>query len=76
MLEGITPACRGSLAAAQEGRPRARRSQSRCDFHQVRKLAKRARYTAELIAPALGTRTEKAVQAVHPPDHPASGHPG
>jgi CHAD domain-containing protein len=29
------------------------------DLHQVRILAKRARYTAELIAPALGTRTEK-----------------
>jgi len=29
------------------------------DFHQVRKLAKRARYTAELIAPALGSRTAK-----------------
>jgi len=27
------------------------------DFHQVRKLAKRARYAAELIAPALGSRT-------------------
>ncbi len=26
------------------------------DFHQVRKLAKRARYAAELIAPALGSR--------------------
>ena len=46
------------------------------DFHQVRKLAKRARYAAELIAPALGSRTAKARQAVHPPDHPASGHPG
>ena len=29
------------------------------DFHQVRKLAKRARYAAELIAPALGSRTAK-----------------
>jgi CHAD domain-containing protein len=29
------------------------------DLHEVRKLTKRARYTAELIAPALGTRTEK-----------------
>jgi CHAD domain-containing protein len=29
------------------------------DFHQVRKLAKRARYAAELIAPALGSRTLK-----------------
>jgi CHAD domain-containing protein len=29
------------------------------DFHQVRKLAKRARYAAELIAPALGARTAK-----------------
>lgn len=27
------------------------------DFHEVRKSAKRARYTAELIAPALGQRT-------------------
>ncbi len=27
------------------------------DFHEVRKLAKRARYAAELIAPALGSRT-------------------
>jgi CHAD domain-containing protein len=29
------------------------------DFHQVRKLAKRARYAAELIAPALGSRTHR-----------------
>jgi CHAD domain-containing protein len=29
------------------------------DFHQVRKLAKRARYASELIAPALGSRTVK-----------------
>jgi CHAD domain-containing protein len=29
-------------------------------FHEVRKLAKRARYTAELIAPALGRRAHKA----------------
>ncbi len=31
-------------------------------FHEVRKLAKRARYTAELIAPALGDRARKASQ--------------
>ena len=30
------------------------------DFHQVRKLAKCARYAAELIAPALGSRTLSA----------------
>ena len=29
------------------------------DFHEVRKSAKRARYTAELIAPALGRRAER-----------------
>ena len=29
------------------------------EFHEVRKRAKRARYTAELIAPALGSRIEK-----------------
>jgi CHAD domain-containing protein len=29
------------------------------DFHQVRKLAKRARYTAELIAPALGAHRQE-----------------
>jgi len=29
------------------------------DFHEVRKRAKRARYAAELIAPALGSRTLK-----------------
>ena len=32
------------------------------DFHHVRKLAKRARYAAELIAPALGSRTVKHAQ--------------
>jgi CHAD domain-containing protein len=32
------------------------------DFHDVRKRAKRARYTAELIAPALGRRAEKHAQ--------------
>jgi CHAD domain-containing protein len=31
-------------------------------FHEVRKLAKRARYTAELIAPALGDSAQKASQ--------------
>jgi CHAD domain-containing protein len=31
-------------------------------FHEVRKLAKRARYTAELIAPALGDRAQKTAQ--------------
>jgi CHAD domain-containing protein len=31
-------------------------------FHEVRKLAKRARYTAELIAPALGTDTPKGAK--------------
>jgi CHAD domain-containing protein len=31
-------------------------------FHEVRKLAKGARYTAELIAPALGTRAYKTSQ--------------
>ena len=30
------------------------------DFHQVRKLAKRARYAAELIAPALGSARSSA----------------
>jgi len=29
------------------------------DFHEVRKSAKRARYTAELIAPALGRRADR-----------------
>ncbi len=32
------------------------------DFHHVRKLAKRARYAAELIAPALGSTREKHSQ--------------
>jgi CHAD domain-containing protein len=31
-------------------------------FHEVRKLAKRARYTAELIGPALGRRADEAAQ--------------
>jgi CHAD domain-containing protein len=32
------------------------------DFHEVRKRAKRARYTAELIAPALGRRAAKGAR--------------
>jgi CHAD domain-containing protein len=32
------------------------------DFHEIRKRAKRARYTAELIAPALGKRVNKEAE--------------
>src|SRR5271166_3600812 len=74
--EGITPSCRGSLAEAEEGRTRPRGGQSRCGLspgpqtRQARPLRRRA------DRPGPGLAHGQGRQAVHPPDHPASGHPG
>ena len=59
--------CRTALPPLAEAAWRRLRSRGRdlepdapdADFHEVRKSAKRARYTAELIAPALGRRADR-----------------
>jgi CHAD domain-containing protein len=59
--------CRTALPPLIEAAWRRLRSDARSlepnspddDFHHVRKLAKRARYTAELIGPALGRRADR-----------------
>ena len=57
--EGITPSCRGSLAETEEGRTRPRGGQSRCGLPPGPQTRQAHRYAAELIAPALGSRTAK-----------------
>ena len=45
-------------------------------FHEVRKRAKRARFVAEAIAPALGTSSRKAAKTVRPAGQGGARHPG
>jgi len=54
---------RGRLAAAQEASAWPEASHPDADFHELRKRAKRARYTAELIAPIMGRRAARAAAA-------------
>jgi CHAD domain-containing protein len=67
LRDGACQPCRTALpplaaAAWRRLKKRARDLRPSCpeeDFHEVRKRAKRARYTAELVAPALGRSTAK-----------------
>jgi CHAD domain-containing protein len=68
LLDSASEACRFALPAVgaaawrrlkKEGRS-LRSSDSDEEFHELRKRAKRARYTAELIAPIMGRRVARA----------------
>ncbi len=59
MPKDLAPDCCDSLAESQKARRALDADSPDVDFHRVRKLAKRARYSAELIVPTLGSRTEK-----------------
>jgi CHAD domain-containing protein len=55
----LPPLAAGAWKRLKKGAKGLSRSSPDEEFHEVRKRAKRARYAAELIAPALGGRVEK-----------------
>ena len=83
LLESAAERCRAALPDVAAAAWRRLRKQARAlrpsdpdaEFHELRKRAKRARYTAELIAPIMGRRAALRRRHLHSAAHLGPGYP-